>query len=42
MLEKLRENAEAGQHVTPGRVTRRNSPRGENITPVKTGGMSSQ
>ena len=45
--EKLRENAEADQHVNPERVKTcmynsfdGNSPRGENFTPVKTGGVS--
>ena len=48
MLEKRRENAEAEQHAIPGRVKTCmydsfdvNSLRGENFTPVRTGGMSS-
>ena len=48
MLEKLRENAETEQHVTPGRVKTCmynsfdvNSPQGENFTLVKTDGVSS-
>ena len=48
MLEKLRENAETVQHVTPGRVKTCmynsfdvNSPWGENLTPVKAAGVSS-
>ena len=44
MLEKLRENAEAEQHVTPGRVKTCMYNSFEFalvLTPVKTGGVSS-